>query len=447
MEAIWNKVQTSLKAQVPSHSYRMWIEPIKYVKSERQQLVLSAPNLFMKKRIQDHYTPLITSELLKQSGKKYRFTLKVADTNAPNDSDELSVSPQKSLPDVDYLPHCGRRLRKDFTFDQFVVDENNNFAYSAALSQAVQENLNQTALLLLSKTGMGKSHLSQAIGHYVLSRYPNDRVFYITAEDFTNEMVHAFRSDTFGQFKEKYRNQCDVLLMEDVHFLSGKERTQFELATTLDALFDSGKKIIFTSCFTPADIPKISDQLRSRLCCGLISKIEPPNFKTRVRILVKKSKRSGYNIPKDVADYLAGELSDDVRQLESGLIGVIAKSSLLGEPIDVSLAESVVQTIVRRRQSITIDVIKKLVSKQYGITIKDLISRSRKKSVVRPRQVAIYLARQHTDSSLQAIGKSFNRYHATALHSIAAVENELKANGPLQKQVDILNSKLDAGKF
>jgi len=263
----------------------------------------------------------------------------------------------------------------------------------------------------------------------------------------TLQSVQAFRHDSINKFKARYRNGCDVLLLEDVHYLSGKERTQIELALTLDTLFESGKKIIFSSCYLPVDIPKLNDKLQSRLSSSLISNIEPPDFRTRIRILQKKALHNGYEMPEDVMQYLAGELTEDVRQLESGLIGVTAKSSLLGTPIDLALAESVVKNIVRQRKKITIDVIKKLVCKYYSISMDQIVSSSRKQSIVRPRQIAIYLSRMYTDAPLQAIGKSFNRYHATALHSINTVERAVKQNSPVQKQVEFLRLKLESGKF
>ncbi|MGD9416063.1 MAG: chromosomal replication initiator protein DnaA, partial [Desulfobacterales bacterium] len=327
------------------------------------------------------------------------------------------------------------------------VGANNDFAYSASLSLASRREYQQNALLLLSKTGMGKSHLSQAIGHHVLSEYPDERVYYITAEDFSNEMVQAFRQDSINKFKAKYRNKCDVLLLEDIHYLSGKERTQVELALTLDSLFEASKRIIFSSCYLPGDIPKLNDKLRSRLSCSLISKIDSPNFRTRVRILRKKAQSNGYHIPDTIIEYLAGELTEDIRQLESGLNGVAAKSSLLGTPIDLDLTESVVKNMVRQRKKITIDVIKKMVCKYYNCTLKDMVSRSRKQHLVRPRQMAIYLSRLYTDAPLQSIGKAFNRYHATALHSIHCIERGLKENSVIQKQVEFFNQKLESGKF
>jgi len=446
MKAIWKEAKAAIKLRVPSHCFRMWIEPLRLSKFDNNCLTLTSPNFFSKKRVLDHYGDLIATELSRVAGRSCRCSIEVSATNTlPRD--KVNEDFQLSLPNMNLRPHTGRFLRKEFTFDHFVVGGSNDFAYSASLSLASRKNGLQNTLFLLSRTGMGKSHLSQAIGNYILSEHPTDRVYYTTAEDFSNEMVHAYRNDAINSFKEKYRNQCDVLLLEDVHHLSGKERTQIELALTLDTMFESNKKIIFSSCYLPTDIPKLNDKLRSRLSCSLISNIEPPEFKTRVRILQKKAILNKCNIPEDVIHYLAGELTEDVRQLESGLIGVTAKSSLLGIPVDLRLAESVVKTIVRSRKDITIDAIKKLVCKYYSISVNEIVSSSRKQSILQPRQIAIFLSRRYTDAPLQAIGKSYNRYHATALHSINAVEKILKENGPVQKQVELLCQKLESGKY
>lgn len=446
MESIWKEVKTAVRLRIPGHSFRMWIEPLEFKKGMQDAIILACPNDFSKKRVLDHYAKLIESEIQCAAGKPCGFTVEVAEQkNSAKSVKDQDL--QLPLPNINMRPHNGRFLKKDFTFDQFVVGGNNDFAYSASLSLASRRNSQQNSLFLLSKIGMGKSHLSQAIGHYILSEHPSERVYYMTAEDFSNEMVQAFRHDSINKFKAKYRNGCDVLLLEDVHSLSGKERTQIELALTLDTLFESGKKIIFSSCYLPVDIPKLNDKLQSRLSSSLISNIEPPDFRTRIRILQKKALHNGYEMPEDVMQYLAGELTEDVRQLESGLIGVTAKSSLLGTPIDLALAESVVKNIVRQRKKITIDVIKKLVCKYYSISMDKIVSSSRKQSIVRPRQIAIYLSRMYTDAPLQAIGKSFNRYHATALHSINTVERAVKENSPVQKQVEFLRRKLESGKY
>ena len=445
MESIWEKAKVSIKDRVPGHSYRMWIEPLQMTSHHADCVVLATPNLFSKKRVQNHYGALIESEIRQALGKPCSVMFEVAALIHMVEKKESVQPRQIPLPSIDVQPHAGRMLRRNFTFDHFVVGGNNDFAYSAALSLASQQESRQNTLLLISNPGMGKSHLSQAVGHHILGRFPTQRVYYITAEDFTNEMIYAFRNDVIDKFKEKYRKQCDVLLLEDIHFLTGKERTQVELALTLDCLLNLNKKLIFTSCNLPDDIPKMHDQLKSRLLCSLISNIEPPNFRTRVRILQKKSRENGFDLPEEVTQYLAGELSENVRQLESGLIGVAAKSSLLSKPIDLRLAESVVKNITRRNKLITLDVIKKVICKHFNIAMDDLISNSRKQALVKPWQIGMFLARKYTDQPLQAIGKSFNRYHATALHSISTIEREMKSNHTIQEQVNYLCKKLDSG--
>jgi chromosomal replication initiator protein len=446
MKKVWDEVKVSIKSGIPAHTFRMWIEPLQLARCYENRIVLYSPNFFFRKRVLENFGALIESEIKGVLGRECQLSIEISAKNALP-KPKAYEDPQLLLPNINVCPRNGRFLKKDFTFDHFVVGENNDFAYSASLSMASRKNASQNCLFLLSKTGLGKSHLTQAVGHHILSERPSDRVYYMTAEDFSNEMVDAFQHGSINSFKEKYRNQCDVLLLEDVHYLRNKDRTQVELAFALDTLFEAGKKIIFSSCYLPGDIPKLDDKLRSRLSCSLISNIDPPDFRTRVRILQKKATFKGYDVPEEVIQYLASELTEDVRQLESGLIGVASKSLLLGEPIDLGLAQSVTKHIVRQRKHVTIDAIKKLVCKYYNVSIKDIVSSSRKQSIVRPRQIAIYLSRRYTDAPLQTIGKSFNRYHATALHSIGIVERGIKKNSPLQKQVEFLCKKLEAGKF
>ncbi len=449
MESIWNTVKSDIRGRIPGHFFRMWLEPLKFIRREADTVVLSCPNNFSRKRIWDLYREMIETELSRASGEPVRLSLEVVNGNGRPQLENLrfTLDPQRALPILNLCPYSGRYLRKEFTFDQFVVGENNDFAYTASLSMANRKSNVQNSLYLLSQTGMGKSHLSQAIGHHILHQFPGDRVFYITAEDFANEMVHSLRHGSIATFKEKYRQRCDVLLLEDIHFLSGKERTQVELALTLDTLFDAGKKLIFTSSYLPSDIPKMDDKLTSRFSSGLISSIESPDFRTRVRILKQKSRVQGYRIADEVIDYLADELQDNVRQLESGLHSVCAKASLLGVPASRELAAGVVRNIASQKKRITIEVIKRLVCNHFKISTDEIASRSRKQSVVRPRQIAFYLARNYTDQPLQAIGKSFNRYHATVLHSIGIVERGIKENSAMQQQVDFFCKRLESGKF
>jgi len=450
MEKIWQKVKGTIKERIPSHVYKMWIEPVHFFKATGENIVLICPNNFLKKRVIDNFGALIKNELNRVAGDGYNFLLEVSHGNGKNAQSPGKMKTQDmqlTLPQINVRPKNGRLLRKDFTFDQFVVGDNSDFAYMAALSLASQKKPSQNSLLLFSPPGMGKSHLSQAAGHQILSAFPNERIFYITAEDFTNEMVMAFKKNSIDEFKKKYRSCCDVLLLEDIHMLSGRTRTQEELALTLDYLNETGKKIIYSSSIQLAKIPKMSEQLKSRIAVSLISEIEPPDFRTRVKILRHKARNRALRVPSEVIEFMASELKQNVRVLESGLIGVTTKSCLLGMPVDLALAESIVKNIISTQKQITIEVIKNLVCREFGITVKDMISNSRKQSVVRPRQIAIFLSRRHTSQTIQSIGKNFNRYHATVIHSINAVEKEIKKKGDVQKQVDIIEQKLNSGKF
>ena len=446
MERIWHEAKAALEQKIPKHTYRMWIDPLNLETINQNEIIVLAPNHFFKKRVTDHFGQLISAELQRISGRALQLSIHVMSVEKEPEK-KSTTAEQLPLPNMSIQPHYGRLLHKEFTFDQFVVGKNNDFAYSAALSLAARNNAHQNSLFLLSKTGMGKSHLSQAIGHHILKEYPTERVYYMTAEDFTNEMVTSFKTNSINLFKDKYHKSCDVLLLEDVHTLSGKDRTQIELAHTLDSLCNDNKKIIFSSCYAPSEIPKLNDNLRSRLTSGLISNIDPPKYKLRLRILKRHAKSNSWEIPIDVLEYLAAELTQDVRQLKSGVMGVAAKASLLGRPIDLELAASVIKNMVQKTQAITIGGIKKLVCKYYNLSPKELVSRSRKQAIVRPRQVAMYLSRRYTDQPLQTIGKSFNRYHATALHAIGVVEKGMNQGGPVQGQVEYLTQKLESGNF
>ncbi|MFO7929893.1 MAG: chromosomal replication initiator protein DnaA [Thermodesulfobacteriota bacterium] len=452
METVWKNAKTAIRDQISPSVYRLWIEPIRYVKAtDDDTLVLGCPNFFIKKRIMANYLGLINSELTRQAGREMAFTIHVQgnpesrDSGSPKPRKKEPAGCQLPLPGLSARPVNGRVLRRDYTFDSFVVGDNSNLAYQAAFTLASDSKSDFNSVFLLSGTGMGKSHLSQAVGHRILSACPQERVFYISAEDFTNELVHSIKSNSLDTFKKRYRENCDVLLLEEVHVLSGRSRTQTELAMMLDHLYESGKKLIFSSCASPNEIPKMSDHLASRLGQSMMTLIEPPDFKTRVRILRRKAQSRGVELPGEVAEYMAGELVDNVRQLENGLIGVASRSCLMGEPVDLNLAGQVVKNIVSRKKTITVDSITRLVGREFGVPVKDMVSKSRKKSVVRPRQVAIFLARRHTGEPLQAIGRKFNRMHATVIHSINSVEKELKLKGELHKQVEIIEKKLEQG--
>jgi len=446
METVWDEAKTRIHERMPHHSFMLWVEPLECLSQHDRGIVLGCPTSFFKNWVTRHYLSLMKAELEGVWGGPCGISLKLCDKQDAN-GDNRPQYDQLVLPHVTDQGYLPAHFHRDFTFDQFVVGICNNFAYNAALSLACTDSINHNPLYLLSNIGLGKSHLSHAVANHVLSKDPTIRVCYVTAEEFTNGMIRALRHDRIEEFKERYRRQCDVLLLEDVQFLSGKVKTQGELACTLDALLEAEKKLIFTGTYRPGDIPKMDEKLTSRLSAGVISNIESPDYDTRVRILKKKAALKQISISNDVIHYLASELTQNVRQLESGLIGVSAKASLLNLPIDVHLARSVVKNIVRRSQEITVERIQRLVCKHYNLTMEEFLSRSRKRSIAQPRQIAMYLARRYTGQSLQAIGRSFNRYHATALYAIGSVEKLIREKGPVQKQVEFLSQKLESGEI
>ncbi len=455
MDGFWAQVKSQIKKTIPDHSYRMWIDPLDLLEYKDGCISLSTPNAFFVRRLKENYQALFETEFKKLGHPVHiTFTTQEIPKKDPDGvlaarvlQSEIKHPIQASLPGFGRCFSSGRMLKKGYTFDDFVVGDNSSFAYSASLSLA-QGKMNGAGILyLLGKTGLGKSHLSQAVGHHVITKQSALRVYYVTAEDFTNEMIYALKNNTIDTFKEKYRKKCEMLILEDIHFLSGKQAIQKELAITLDYLLNADRKIIFSGCDLPDDIPKMDDQLRSRLTMGLVTEIQVPDFTTRVKILRQKSKHLDCIIPTQVTEYIAQELCDDVRQLESGLFGVAAKGQLLGCNIDIELAKSVLANIRKHQKRITIDVIKKLVCKEYAVTEQDLVSKSRKKRIVKPRQVAIFLSRKYTDQPIKKIGSSFKRYHATAIYSVNAVEKELQQKGILFEQVQYLSKKIESGKF
>ncbi len=457
-DSIWAQVKSHIKINIPQHKYNMWIKPVEMVRHDGNVIYLFAPNTVFIQRLKEHFLPMLTKEF--EQITKQEVTIEFDTQSRQEKSSKISdkeSAPKKSTPMARPLPktsqprlpgfestfYQSRLLKKGYTFDNFVVGDNSNFAYCASLSLAKGQ-LNGTKILyLMGRCGLGKSHLSQATGQHIISRNPRSRVYYVTAEDFTNEMIYALQHKTIEKFKEKYRRYCDTLILEDVHFLSGKMGTQKELVLTLDYLLDADKRIVFSGYDCPKEIPKLDPQLTSRLSMGLLTELKAPDFATRVKILEKKSTGLDCQIPKPILEFLAQELNSDVRQLESGLFGVCTKANLLNREVDMKLAESVVCQMVQQRKQITLESIKKLVCKEFSVTEKQLLSKSRKQDIVRPRQMAMFLARKYTDLPLKQIGAGFNRYHATALYAMNTVEKQLQQKGQVYQQISYLSKKLE----
>lgn len=330
-----------------------------------------------------------------------------------------------------------------FTFDQFVVGPCNRFAYQAAWVVANEKRNAYNPLYFYGGSGLGKSHLSGAIGNHIYNTEPATRILYATAEEFVNEMVSAIRKNEMWGFKEKYRRSCDILFIDGVHFFSGKEKTQAELSHTLDHLHNFGKKIILTGNVPPHELGHMTEGLKSRLGCGLVVDIQPPDLETRSRILHRKAEFDGVALPEDVVDFLASRICGNIRRLEGLLINLMAKSSLLFRSIDLELAKEVIESFqVAENQKVTIGSIQKHVAEQYHIEVEQLISRTRRKSVCYPRQLAMYLCRKFTNESLDAIGRAYHRDHASVIHSIGVIERKIKEKAKVRRELDFLVEKL-----
>jgi len=408
MSTIWEDVKKQIKPAIPEKSYLLWINSMIFLENKDDTLVLGCPNKFSRNWIMDNYMGIMEEKLDKIGNGNFKLTLKV---QAPEKrrafSEGSNGSKQLTLPNMPTKRRIGRSwLNKEFTFDRFVVGHCNEFAYSASRALALGHNQPYNPLFMLASTGLGKSHLSQAIGHTILDHDPGVRVCYITAEDFVNEMIFALRNGRIDEFKNKYRRCCDVLLLEEVHFLGGKGKTQIELGYTLDALTNEHKKLIFTSLLLPKDIPNLTKELSSRLTSGVITTLDRPDYKTAVKILQKKSAEHNLALSEQIVHLFAEHLTKDIRQMESALRCLKANSELMKAEINLDLAKEVLKCHVSEQEFTTMEDIERLVCRYFKIDTALLRSKSRKKIHSYPRSIYVYLCRHYTDATLEDIGKS-----------------------------------------
>jgi chromosomal replication initiator protein len=442
MEDIWRRTKDDLQDLISSNCFKMWIDPIELVISREGKISLACPNRFFLNWVRENYFPEIKRSWERHGGTAAKIHLQLAapPRRSRQDKEDSSQLPLPLPPQENGHMY---RLNRRFTFDQFVVGSGNSFAFSASFAIASGDSGLGSSLYLLADTGLGKSHLSHAIGNHILTQNSSTRVCYLTAEEFTNEMVVAIKQRRMEGFKERYRNKCDVLLLEEVQFLSGKEKTQTELAYTLDALSRVNKRVIFTGTHFPRDIPKLKSKLQSRLTAGMVTHIEPPDFQTRLKILEKKADNEGVRLPSDVAEVLATHITRDVRQLESCVIGIVAKSSLLEKPIDLRLAHEVLESVCDSREAISIEQVQQVVCQYFKVSVEALKSNSRKKGVVYPRNLGMYFCRKYTDETLECIGRSFNRSHATVIHAVDNISRQIQQKSGVRNQVEFLGQQLE----
>jgi chromosomal replication initiator protein len=440
---IWERVKESLKESMAENIFSLWIEPIEYVQIKDDCLYLASPDRYFSAYIKQNFLGVITDKLQENGLPAIKVVFcEESKANAVVMSTKRLVGTPMRLP---YLPDNNSKskaLHPKYTFDEFMVGESNILAESACRSMVNKDGMVGPCLYINSDTGLGKSHLTHAVAHQIFAESPMTRLHYLTAKQFSAEMVRGIQHNSMDEFKRKYQENCDILLVEDVHSLTGKKKTQEELNDILDTLIKSGKRVILTANRAPRDLVGIDNEFRSRMTSGLVTAIKAPDINTRYRIVEKKALSQQLILDEELVGYLANNVRGDIRKIESALIAVRAKACLLGGHVDMDLVREVVASIVGVNQILTAATIGELVCGQFKVSLEDLRSRSRKRSIAFPRQVAMFLARKYTEESLADIGRAFNRDHSTVIHAIKAVSTQVVRNSSVGAQLEILGNKV-----
>ena len=423
---VWNDILARVETKVNRHSFYTWFKPTTFIEETGQELTIRVPNGLFRDWLTKHYAGVITEAVaeLGREGLKIAF---LTDNEAV-----ATKQPPRPTPTQTETPRSVSRprgLNPRYTFDTFVVGPSNQFAHAASLAVAEAPSRSYNPLFLYGGVGLGKTHLMHAIGQYLLDQDDQQKLTYISSERFMNEMINAVRYDSILEFRERYRT-IDVLLVDDIQFLAGKEGTQTEFFHTFNSLYDAEKQIVLSSDCPPNEIPSLEERLRSRFKWGLIADIQPPDLETKVAILKKKAEAEAVPLADDVALYIAGRIRSNVRELEGSLIRLLAYASLTGSKISLPLAQDVLRDILDREdQTVTIEMVQKFVANYYQLKITDLKSRNNSKTITLPRQIAMYLSKSLTNNSLPQIGKSFGgKHHSTVIHSIRKIENLCKSD-------------------
>ena len=446
---IWEDILSRVQAKVNRHSFYTWFKPTAFVADDGRTVTVRVPNALFKDWITKHYSGVI-GEALAETARTDTVVSFVATGSLPVETPTVAPAPAIAPPEIaapggplqPLMPTPAAGLNPRYTFDTFIVGSSNQFAHAATRAVAEAPSRSYNPLFIYGGVGLGKTHLMHAIGHYVLQHDRNLVLTYISSERFMNEMINAVRYDRLIDFRERYRS-VDVLLVDDVQFLSGKEGTQNEFFHTFNALYDSQKQIVLSSDCPPHEIEQLEERLRSRFEWGLIADIQSPDLETKVAILKKKAEAEAVPLPDSVAIYIAGRIKSNIRELEGSLIRLIAYASLTGRALSPELAQEVLRNVKdHEEKAVTIDHIQKFVSDYYQLRLADLKSRNNSKSISRPRQVAMYLCKSLTHASLPEIGRSFgNKHHSTVIHSIKKVETLRKSDPGFNT---LLNSFLES---
>ena len=432
---LWDQVLARIETKVNRHSFYTWFKPTSFV-DEREGLVrVRVPNALFRDWLTKHYSAVIDEALteVERPSTPISFVTEDAVTTLP--PADVSVEPEPDEPEGGEPGSLSAR----YSFDTFIVGPSNQFAHAASRAVAEAPARSYNPLFIYGGVGLGKTHLMHAIGHYVITHQKNYKLTYISSERFMNEMVNAIRYDRILDFRERYRS-VDVLLVDDVQFLAGREGTQTEFFHTFNALYDSQKQIVISSDCPPHEIPQLEERLRSRFEWGLIADIQAPDLETKTAILKKKAEAEGVPVPDNVAIYIASKIKSNIRELEGSLIRLIAYASLTGREISLPLAQEVLRNVLQNdEKAVTIEIVQKAVADYYQLKVAELKSKNNSKSVALPRQIAMYLCKALTSASLPEIGKSFGgKHHSTVIHSIRKIDELRQRDGNFNSVINNL---------
>jgi chromosomal replication initiator protein len=460
---VWGKILHSLKGRLNQQTLDTWFSPIRFesLDSSQHVLRLRAPNQDVKDWIVSNYGKVLSDSLNEQRLSGYSVGWVVgkgsdwvpsdlslpsldSGTDEPEETTSVSDETDPATTVTENSALAEPSLNGKYTYDSFVVGSCNQFAHAASLAVAEAPGRTYNPLYLYGGVGLGKTHLMHACGHAIKSRNQHLTLCYISSERFMNDLINAIRYDKTQSFREKYRS-VDVLLIDDVQFMAGKERTQEEFFHTFNALYDQQKQIVISSDCPPREIPTLEERLHSRFEWGLIADIEPPDLETKIAILTKKAAQIGVSIPSDVSMFIAGRVKSNIRELEGSLIRLIAISSLRGEPISKTLAQDALRNIAKEEESgvVTIQQIQKLVASTYKLTIDELVSKNNARQISHPRQIAMYLCKHLTKHSYPEIGRAFGgKHHTTVIHSVEKIEALVATDETLQRLISELSESL-----
>lgn len=443
MSQTWTSVLTEIRSKISEVNYNAWFKDLRCVHMDDSSVQLAVPNSFTREWLSDYYAETICDELRKLTGHEYRVAFEVQELVEAATADAKSVEHRPLITSVVRAP-LADPLNPRYSFDRFVVGANNQFATAACKAVADLPGGHYNPLFIYGGVGLGKTHLLNAIGFALQERQPELRLLYIGSERFMNEVINCIRFDKMAEFRRKYREGCDVLLMDDVQFIAGKERTQEEFFHTFNCLYESHKQIVVTSDQFPKDINGFEDRLRSRFEWGLIADIQPPDLETRIAILQKKAEASHIALADEVAVFLAEQIRSNVRELEGSLIRLSAYSSLNAIPITIELAQEVLKNVLRETQHrCSIENVQKLVAEYYQIQVAEMKSARRMKHLAFPRQIAMYLCKKHVKSSFPEIGRKFGgKDHTTVMHACRKIEQQLTTNARLRHEIEFLEKSL-----